>query len=224
MKIMMVAGHYKAHFLTKLLIANGHEVVIINENLDWCNFLTNAHHVVCVHGDGTKPFILEDAGIADMDSVVALANKDAENLVICELAKKLFGVPRTLAVVNDPKNLTIFSKLGVDKCISATEMIAEVIESETVFTQVRKYLPMDNGRLACLDILLSENTAVAGRALRELDLPKDCIISCLMRGDHLVIPNGDTVLQGGDQLVVMAKAETADLAAEYLTKLRPAKK
>ncbi|MDR0531163.1 MAG: TrkA family potassium uptake protein [Oscillospiraceae bacterium] len=215
MKIMLVGGHYKTHFLTKLLLGRKHEVVIINEDLDWCRFLTNAHSVLCVCGDGTKPFILEDANAADMDAVVALTNKDAENLVICELAKKLFHVQSTLAIVNDPKNLTVFVRLGVDKCISATEMLAEVIESETLFNEVRNYLPLENGRLVCLDIELRPHAAVNGQALRDITLPRDCIVSCVLRGDELIIPNGDTVLQSGDKLIVMAADVAADRAAEF---------
>ena len=197
-------------------MAKKHEVTVINNDLDWCTFLTNIHGVVCVHGEGTKPFILEDAGAAGMDAVVALTNRDAENLIICELAKKRFGVGRTLAVVNDPKNLSVFNKLGLDKCISATEMLSDIIESETVFDEVRSRLPLENGRLACLDIELRAGSQVCGKALRDAELPPGCIIGCILRGEDLIVPNGDTVPRAGDKLIVMATSEAADDVARVL--------
>jgi trk system potassium uptake protein TrkA len=212
---MLVGGHYKAHFLAKSLKAKHHEVVIVNDNLEWCKFLTNAHGIVCVCGDGTKPFILQDAGAAEMDAVVALTNKDAENLLICQLAKKRFGVKSTLAIVNDPKNLVVFTRLGVDKCISATEMLSEVIESETVFEEVKSCLLLENGRLACLDLVLGDTSPVLGKPLRELRLPPDSIVGCILRGEELIIPNGDTTLLAGDKLILLATVAAADDAAAF---------
>ncbi|MDR2525097.1 MAG: TrkA family potassium uptake protein [Oscillospiraceae bacterium] len=210
MKILLVGGHYKAHFLAKSLKAKRHEVVVINDDVEWCKFLTNAHDIVCVCGDGTKPFILEDARAAEMDAVAAITNKDAENLVICKLAKKLFGVKRTLAVVNDPKNLEVFTRLGVDKSISATEMLSEVIESETVFAGVQSYLPLENGRIACLDMVLSGDSPVCGRALRELDMPQGSIVGIIVRGEKTFVPNGDSVLRAEDKIIVLTSAAAAD--------------
>lgn len=216
MKIMLVGGHYKCHFLTKSLLARRHEVVIINDNMEWCKFLTHAHNVVCVCGNGTKPFILDDANAAEMDAVVALTNKDAENLVICQLAKKAFRVRRTLAVVNDPKNLMLFQKLGVDKCISATEMLSEIIESETVYDELRNCMPLENGRLVCLDVLLGEGSPLAGKALRESILPSGSIIGYVMRDEELIIPNGDTVLQPGDNIIIMTASHSAQRVIAFI--------
>jgi trk system potassium uptake protein TrkA len=209
---MLVGGHYKAHFLAKSLKAKHHEVVLVNDNMEWCKFLTNAHDVVCVCGDGTKPFILEDARAAEMDAVAALTNKDAENLVICKLAKKLFHVKSTLAIVNDPKNLVVFTRLGVDKCISATEMLSDVIESETVFSAVHSYLPLENGRIVCLDLVLPADSPVCGKRLRELEMPHGSIVGIIVRGETTLVPNGDAELLAEDKIILLATAQAAERA------------
>lgn len=217
MKILLVGGHQKTNFLTKSLKARHHIVTIINEDIEWCRYLSSLYDVIAVHGDGTKPFILEDAGTAEMDVVIALSNFDSTNLVVCQLAKKQFGVRTTIAVVNDPKKEKIFRRLGVSKCISAPQMITEVIESEATVDEIRSYLPLEEGNLVCFEAELSGQCRTIGQTLSEMNLPDHCVIGCIIRNAVPFVPKGDTRLEKGDRVIVISNQEVVDRITMCLT-------
>jgi len=208
MKILLVGGHQKLNFLTKSLKAKGHDVTIINEDAEWCTLLSNTHEVVSIHGDGTKPNVLEDAGAAHMDTVIALSNKDASNLIICQIAKKQFNVKNTFAVVNDPKNMKIFKELGVNKCISTTQILTDVIEQEAVVETLHSYLPMENGKVLICEIELDEKSPVLNKKLWEIGFPKESIVGCIIRMEETIIPQGNMELKVGDKVIVLSSPES----------------
>lgn len=207
MRILLVGGHQKANFLTKSLKAKGHDVTIINEDYEWCKMLSNTHEVKCVYGNETKPFILADAGASHMDMVIALTNKDASNLVICQLAKKQFNVKNTLAVVNNPKNVKIFKELGVNKCVSAIQMLSVVIEQEAVVENLKSYLPMENGKVLICEIELDQNSPILNKKLSEIHFPKNSIVGCIIRREQTIIPRGNTKIELGDKVIVLSSPE-----------------
>ncbi|MFO7929087.1 MAG: TrkA family potassium uptake protein, partial [Candidatus Humimicrobiaceae bacterium] len=124
MNIIIVGGGKKIHFLTKSFISKGHNVTVINDDREFCRKLAKRYSAKIVNGNGTKPYILEDAEVTAADLVITLTPKDQDNLVICQLASKLFGVEKTLALVNDPENIEVFDKLGVDTTISTPGIIS----------------------------------------------------------------------------------------------------
>ena len=217
MKILLVGGHEEATFLTKSLKAKGHDVTIINEDYEWCKMLSNTHEVITVHGDETEPHILEDACISSMDTVIALSSKDAKNLIVCEIAKKQFNIKNTVAVVNDPKNIKIFKALGVNKCISATQLIADVIEHEAIIEDLKSYFPIDNGMVTVCEIELDERSPVLFKKLWEIVFPKDSIVGCIIRMEQIIIPQGNTELKAGDKLIVLSSQESLQKAILLLT-------
>ena len=207
MKILLVDGHQKANFLTKSLKAKGHDITVINEDYEWCKMLTTAHEVISVNGDGTKPYMLEEAGASGMDAVIALSNKDSRNLIICEIAKKQFHVKNTFAVVNDPKNVNVFKELGVNRCISATQMLADVIEQEAITENLKSYLPKENGKVAIYEIELDDKSPVLNKKLWEIGFPNDSIVGCIIRTDQTIIPQGNTELKTGDKVILLSSPE-----------------
>ncbi len=216
MRILLVGGHQKTNFLTKSLVAKGHDVTVVNEDADWCKLLSNTYEVCSVYGDGTKPYVLADAQADKMDVVIALSNKDASNLIVCEVAKKQFGVQNTMAVVNDPKNVQVFKKLGVNKCISATQMITEIIEHEAVFENLKNYLPLENGKLAVCEVLIDDKAPACGHKIWQLDIPEDSIIGCIVRDEQTIIPKGNTMLNAGDKIVILSTPGTLDKTTKQL--------
>lgn len=210
MKILLVGGHHQVNFLTKSLKAKGHDVTIINQDYEWCKMISNTHQVISVHGDGTKPYILEDADIWDTDTVIALSNKDSANLIVCEIAKKQFNVKNTFAVVNNPKNVKIFKELGVNKCICATQMLADVIEQEAIIENLQSYLPMENGKVIIYELELDVTSPVANKKLWEIGFPKECIVGSIIRRDQTIIPQGNTELKAGDRVILLSSHEALD--------------
>lgn len=204
MKILLVGGRQKANFLTKSLKAKGHDITVINEDYEWCKMLTNTHEVISVNGDGTKPCILEEAGASKMDTVIALSNKDSTNLIVCEITKKQFHVKNTFALVNDPKNVKVFKELGVNKCISATQMLTDLIEQEVITENLKDYLPTENGKVVIHEIELDDKSPVLNKKLWEIGFPKDSIVSCIIRMEQTIIPKGNTELKAGDKVILLS--------------------
>lgn len=210
MKILLVGGHQKTYFLTKSLKAKGHDITIINEDYEWCKMLTNTHEVISINGDGTKPHILEDACASKMDTVIALSNKDSKNLIVCEIAKKQFHVKSTFAVVNDPKNVKVFRELGINKCISATQMLADVIDQETITENLKSYLPMEKGKVVVYEIELDDKSPALNKKLWEIGFPKDSIVGCIIRTEQTIIPQGNTEFKAGDKVILLSSPEALD--------------
>lgn len=92
-----------------------------------------------VHGDGTDINLLSEAGAQHADVFIAVTGQDQDNLIACQLAKRNFHVRRTIARVNNPKNIAVFEKLGVDISVSSTSIIAEMIEKEIDFSAVKRW-------------------------------------------------------------------------------------
>ncbi|MDY2799712.1 MAG: NAD-binding protein, partial [Fusobacterium mortiferum] len=112
MNIIIVGEGKEVHFLIKSFISKGHHVTLIINNKEICRRFSKEHEEIeVVYGDATKPTILEDAGAVYANIVIALTQHDPDNLIICQMAKELYGVARTFAIVNDPKNVEIFKKL-----------------------------------------------------------------------------------------------------------------
>ncbi|MDK2918639.1 MAG: trk/ktr system potassium uptake protein [Candidatus Petromonas sp.] len=206
MNIIIVGGGKKVHFLTKSFISKGYRVTIVNNDKDYCKKLARMHDANIVYGDGTKPYILEDAGIAYSHMVIALTPKDPDNLVICQIAEKIYKIKRTFAVVNDPKNIDIFKKLGIDTVISTSDIISSLIEQKVSIDDITNLIPIEEGKIAIMEMEMNIDYPIIDKKLSEITLPKDAIVGCIIRGNNTVIPRGDTIIQRGDRLIVLSLA------------------
>ena len=217
MNILLVGGHQKARFLTKCLKEQNYDVKVINEDYDWCKMLADEYEVTTVCGDGSSPSVLKNAQADQMDIVVALGNKDAANLLVCEIAKKQFHVAKTIAIAADPKNVRLFQDLGVDRCVSATQYLTEVIAQETISNSFSRYLQLENGRVVICEVVIDEESTALDRKLWEIGLPPQSIISCIIRGEQTIIPQGSTELKANDKAVVLSSSEAMEEAISILT-------
>ena len=128
MNITIVGCGKKVTFLVDSLLHEHNNLTVIDNDLEECVQFSHAfENITVIHGDGSKPYILKEAAVDDMDLMIAITNFDADNLVICQLAKKVFGVKRAFATVNDPTNVYVFKRLGINTAVSATRVMAEII-------------------------------------------------------------------------------------------------
>ncbi len=103
--ILLIGGRSKARSMAMSLLEQGYRVTVININYDDCMKLAEINGLNVIHGDGTKPYILDEAGAAGCDIAIALTSKDTDNLVACQLCKKQFSVPKTVSLVADPNKI-----------------------------------------------------------------------------------------------------------------------
>ena len=147
MKIVVVGGGRIVYFLSRSFLSKGHTVSIVNHDAEECRWLARQLNATVIHGDGSFPRILDDAGIDDADAVLAITPRDEDNLIICQIAEKRFGVPRTVAVVSDPDNEEVFPQLGVKNVVSITRILSTLIEEQTGVEEITSLLALGEGRV-----------------------------------------------------------------------------
>lgn len=216
MKLCVIGGGKVGFHLAKTLIANGHDPIIIEENKHLCEKIANNLDIRVVHGDGTNLDILELANINDYSAVIAVTGLDENNLIACQLAKKVFGVKRTIARVNYPKNTEIMKRLGVDIVVSTTDNIARILGREAETEQIRQVMSLDGGTTSLTEVIIPESFPFSRMTLADMPVPNDVVIVSIQRKGDLIVPRGNTTVEIGDTILVMAK-NTAfhDLTAQW---------
>ncbi|MCI6858011.1 MAG: NAD-binding protein [Eubacterium sp.] len=217
--ILIVGGFHKAKSLAGSLLKKGYRVTVVNKNYTDCEKLAETNKLNVIYGDGSKRFILEDAGVRDCKVAIALTASDEENLVICEMCKQFFNVKKTVALLNDPSKTDFFYQMGIDRVVCALNMITNIMEEQALMDEMTKMIPVDEGRIHILEIPIMKNSEMAGKKLWELNLPKEIIIGCILRGDQSLIPRGDTRIIEEDILLIitsdMNKLEELKELTEY---------
>ena len=129
-KALLIGGINKTQLLARELIRKGYEVSAVNADRTDCMKLAEIEGLSVIFGDGTKPYVLDQADASGADIMIAMCRHDSENLVACQIAKMKFGVPKTVALVNDPEHVDFFRKQGVDHTICALTFLTALIEAE----------------------------------------------------------------------------------------------
>lgn len=215
--VLLVGGYHKARSLAQSLIRRGYQVTAINKTYEDCVKLAEMKSLQVICGDGSKPYILEEANTANMDIVIALTQSDEDNLVVCELCKKRFGIKKTVALLNDPRKTEFFHRMGVDSVVCAINAITEIIEQNAVVDEITNRIPLGEGRVSIFEVYIGKTSPAVEKKLWEIALPQDSIVGCLLRGNTSMIPRGDTRILEGDTLVVIAKKEQEEKTVKMLT-------
>ncbi len=216
-RIILIGGENEARHLAVSLLDKGYHVTAINEDPDQCTALASIPKLTVFQGDGSKPFVLEDAGAYQADIAIALSPYDDANLVICELCKKKFKIRKTVALISDPSKTEFFHMMGVDSVVCATTTISNIIEQQALMNDLNTVMPLGDNGIQVAQLVIPETAASVGRRLWEIELPKAVIIGCIMRGNQSVIPRGDTRILAGDSLVLIVSDEDKETALKQLT-------
>lgn len=217
MYIIVVGGGKVGYYLSKTLLSEGHEVLILEKDAKKCEAITEELGSVVMRGDGCEARTLADAGTERADMLIAVTNEDEDNLVACQVAKYKFKVQRTIARINNPKNEALFKKLGIDVTISSTNLILEHIEEEVPTHPLVHLLTLKGGSLEIVEVKIPQNSSVAGKRLKEIDLPPDSVI-CLMIGKWgAQVPSGDTILEAEAQVIAVTRPEVEEALRAALT-------
>ncbi|MDO9107897.1 MAG: NAD-binding protein [Coriobacteriia bacterium] len=219
MYIVINGGGKVASYLGRTMIDSGHDVAIIEKREAIVYKLGSElpQSALIIHGDGCDAAYLEDAGVSRADVFVSSTGDDDDNLVACQLSKVAFGVPRAIARVNNPKNERIFNLLGIE-AISSTTIISRMIEEEATVGDIRTLIALRKGNMAIVEIELpTDRCVVCGKEVASLNLPSDCILVALVRGDDIVTVHGDTKLQPGDVVIAFTNVERERALKKALT-------
>jgi trk system potassium uptake protein TrkA len=215
-QVVIVGGGAVGTHLAALLLAGGHQVTVIEVQREAIPRLQQelSTDVVMV-GDGTDPTVLEAAGVRQAHVVAAVTGTDATNLVIMNLARFVFHVPRTLARVHTPKHAWMFTPvMGVDVALNHADILAHLIAEEMSLVDMMTLLKLRKGQYALVEEQVHLRAQAVGSALRDLPLPSECAVTAIIRRGALLIPRPDLVLQPADEvLAVVHTSQSSQLAA-----------
>jgi trk system potassium uptake protein TrkA len=216
--ILIVGGGKVGSYLSRALVNQGHEIVVVEKDERKAKMLERLiDRQVAVVGDGCDPLVLEGAGVARADVVVADTGDDEDNLVVVLLSKKK-SKARCIARVNNPANKLIFDSLDTEDpvtVISSTELILDVLNEQVNASKYRSMLEtmhlFGKGNMQLVKVAIPEQSPVDGRMLAELNLPHNSVVVAVDRpSKDLEIPTGDTVLHAGDSMIVIVKNGAAE--------------
>jgi trk system potassium uptake protein TrkA len=206
MYIIVVGAGKVGYYLTKLLLSQGHEVMLIENDKNKVASMADELGDSIIQGDGSAVETLTEAGANRADAIVAVTGHDEDNLIICQLAKMMFFVARTIARVNNPVNEETFSSLGIDVTVNATRLINAIIQEQvTAHDMLIPLLTMRGGDLEIVQTSISHASPVVNRQIKDFVLPKGSLFISIYRGEEVIIPRGDTILLEDDQVLVLVR-------------------
>jgi len=198
--------------LAKLISSEGHNVVIIDKNPDSFERLGRTFNGVALVGNGFDLALLKQAGIEKADVFCLVTNGDNTNLISAQVAKKIFKVPKVIARVYDPQRAHIYAALGLD-IISGTILFAAMLRDKIIESRFSSYL-IESKELGVIEFDVKDN--LAGKAIRELSIPKEFMVVAIRRLDGVTIPEPDTVLRLKDVIMGVVKVASLDKVKKVL--------
>ena len=157
MNVIVIGGGKVGFYLCKTLLEHGHQPLIIEKNKHACEYASNQLDIPTINADGSTIEALKTANAPKADALIAVTGLDQDNLISCQLAKKIFHVPKTVARVNNPKNAAVMKQLGVDIPISSTDNIARLLEREVDSARIKSLLSLNRGEASLSEMLIPDN-------------------------------------------------------------------
>lgn len=203
MYIVVVGAGKVGYNLTRALLAEGQEVLVIEKDPVKVDRIVTNLGGTAVQGDGAEVSTLQLAGVERADVVAAVTGDDEDNLVVAQVAKLRFDVPRTVARVNNPRNEVVFSQLGIDATVSATQIILSVIQQEIPQHPFVHLLTLQEGGIEFVELQLTASAPAVGKSLSAMTVPEDTAVPLLIRAGTPLIVQPDTIFQANDKLIAV---------------------
>ena len=211
MYIIVIGGGRVGYYLTKALLDEGHEVLLIEKNAAICNTITDEMGSICFRGDGCETVTLAEIGTGRADMLIAVTGDDEDNLVACQVAKHKFNVPCTIARIRNPGNENIFKKLGVDVAVGSTSIILEHIEEKVPTHPLTHLLTLSDKGLEIVEIKIPPESTTVGKSVKELSLPEESkLVLVISKERKPRVPTASTILQAGDRIIALTTPESED--------------
>jgi trk system potassium uptake protein TrkA len=217
MRVIIVGSGKIVYYLARQFAKKRIKTLVVTPHPDEARELAQRIGEPVLGGDATDPRILEEAGALKADAVLALTPHDEDNLAVCQIASKMYKVPRTIALVNDPENEEIFHKLNVSVAISATRILSILLEEQAGFEEIGKMISVAEGSVSVSEIILREGSPAEGVEIQAIAFPEEALIGGVIRFGRVLIPKGSTQLRAGDRLIVIATETSLDQVLHVLT-------
>ena len=220
MYVIVAGGGKIGANVTRSLLRLGNEVTLIEQKRDRFEQLEDEFEHQVQRGDATELFVLERAGIArPPDVVLALTGDDEDNMIIGQIAREKYGVPKVIARVNDPRNQPHFDLLGISPTICATSSVMALVEHEVPEHELVHLLELRKENLEIVEVQIDLGSPCVGKAVDRIDLPAGSQLISVVRNGQAKIADGQTTLEPGDQvLAILEPGKTDELKSVLLKK------
>jgi trk system potassium uptake protein TrkA len=195
--------------IATIAVAEKHNVVAIDTDAGKCKDIAMMCDLVTITGDATRPGVLEEAGISEADALITTTGSDAVNLIVTMQARKK-GVKIIRTIVNDREHLDLFKQEGITVHKNPNLIVAEDIYNAMLRPNISDFVSLAGGKAEILKIDIQEKTRANGKMIRDAGLPENVTIIAIERGNEVIVPNSDTVLQAGDSIFVFVRKSLID--------------
>ena len=203
MYVLIVGAGKVGWNLARELIQKGSEVTVVESDPQRYAVVEEELEHNVQYGDGSELWVLERAGIERADLVIAVTGDDEDNILISQVAKEKYGVDRIVARCNNPRNLRHFELLGIKPAVSATDLILRLIEHEVPKYGLVHLLDLPQERLEIIELEVAPGSPAAGAQVKDLGLPEGSLVISILRDGAGFVPAGDSVVQPGDEVLLV---------------------
>lgn len=222
MFVLIAGGGRTGSQLALVLLSGGHQVLVVEHRRE---LLTRLHQELpteaVYEGNASDPSVLERAGIHKAQVIAACTSDDTVNLTLCFLAREMFGVARTIARVNNPRNAWLFNgKFHVDVALNQASVFANLIQEEMSMGDMMTLLKLRRGRYSLVEEKVPPRAKAIGVVLKDLGLPSECVIAAIIRDGKVTLPRGDTTFQQDDEVLAVTDSDGALQLAQLLAPVR----
>lgn len=223
MFVLIVGGGKVGLNTARQLRKLGHEIVLVEQRKTRFDLIeAQLGEEALVFGDGTEIWVLEKAGIGRCDMIVAVTGDDEDNIIISQVAKLKFGVPKVVARVNNPFNQPTFDLLGVESTVCATTAMLNLIMHELPVHKFVHLLSLRRQNVELVELEVSENSPFANTYIQDIDLPDGVLLAAIVRAGHALLARGSTELMPGDYvLCLLQPGKEKELIKVFLPEEEP---
>lgn len=216
MNILVCGGKSEADYVLSAFKKHGNRIVVINDDDETAELLSEHYDLDIFKSDPSKIYSFEVADVYNFDLVVSLMERDAENFVVCKIAKELFHIKKAICTVSNPNNVAVFQRLGIDSPISASYLLTERIRGESDVESIFRTLSLEDEKIVITEVKVMDTFPCINQTLAQLRLPNTGNITCIFRDPDVIIPRGNTTIQSGDTIVIASSQENQQELIDYL--------
>lgn len=217
--VVVGCGRIGSH-LAKALMAVGHEVTILENNVSKFQIAARDMGSVVMQGDGTSIPTLDVAGVTRAELVIAVTGSDETNLAVCQMAKSALKAPRTMALIKSPGHEGLFRSLGVDNVINRTRLVLSTIEEEVPDAPLVHLLNIPHHSMDIISLSIPNDSAAIGQSLGEIDMPPNSFVTLVVNKSGPSLPHDELVLGAGDDIVLVTVQDEEQILLDAFTGAR----
>jgi Trk K+ transport system NAD-binding subunit len=224
MRVLIIDGGRQGQNIAKRLMARDeywllfrsseHQITFVEEDEARCKELEQLFNAPIYQGDGTKKEIIEQVGLENIDVAIAASEDDGRNVIVALQAKRL-GISQVIAIVQDPDYLPLLEENDV-VAISAPWATAAMVENYLDRPGVAELFEISSGVASLVGVVVPQKARIAGQLIRDIDIPRDCVVAAVIRGKDFVVPRGDTKIEVGDHVVFVGPTSAIKKAQEMV--------